>query len=85
MGGANNNIDDSSKDSKSFNYKISITGKLEGTKKEKVKIAVPLKYLRNFWRTLDIPLINFEINLILTWHENFAKQQKILTLMQILQ
>ena len=31
---------------------------------------VPLKYLSNFWRTLELPLINFEINLILTWPEN---------------
>ena len=28
-----------------------------------VKIIVPLKYLSNFWRTLGMPLINFEINL----------------------
>ena len=28
---------------------------------------VPLKYLSNFWRTLEMPLINFEVNLILTW------------------
>ena len=28
---------------------------------------VPLKYLSNFWRTLEMPLINCEINLILTW------------------
>ena len=28
---------------------------------------VPLNYLNNFWRTLEMPLINFEINLILTW------------------
>ena len=32
-----------------------------------VEIMVPLKYLNNFWRTLEMPLINFEINLILTW------------------
>ena len=31
---------------------------------------VPLKYLRNFWRTLEIPLVNCEINLILTWSAN---------------
>ena len=32
---------------------------------------VPLKYLRNFWRTFKIiPLINCEINLILTWSAN---------------
>ena len=28
---------------------------------------VPLEYLANFWRTLEIPLINFEVNSILTW------------------
>ena len=27
----------------------------------------PLKYLSNFWRTLEMPLINYEVNLILTW------------------
>ena len=28
---------------------------------------VPLKYLSNSWRTLEMPLINWELNLILTW------------------
>ena len=28
---------------------------------------VPLKYLSNFWRTLEMPLINCEVNLIFTW------------------
>ena len=28
---------------------------------------VPLKYLNNFWRTLEMPLVNCEVNLILTW------------------
>ena len=28
---------------------------------------VPLKYLSNFWRTLEMALINCEVNLILTW------------------
>ena len=28
---------------------------------------VPLKYLSNFWRTLELPLINCEVNFILTW------------------
>ena len=31
---------------------------------------VPLKYLSNFWTTLEIPLINCEIELILTWSRN---------------
>ena len=32
---------------------------------------VPLKYLSNFWRTVEMPLINCEINIFLTWSENF--------------
>ena len=70
--GANNDINYSIKDSKSFDYKTSITGKLESnnTKKKKVEIVVPLKHLSSFCRTLDMPLINCEINLILTWSEN---------------
>ena len=31
---------------------------------------MPLKYLTNFWRTLEIPIINCEINLILAWFEH---------------
>ena len=31
---------------------------------------VPLKYLNNFWRTLEMPLINCEIKLFLGWSEN---------------
>ena len=30
----------------------------------------PLKYLSNFWITLEMPLINCEVELILTWSEN---------------
>ena len=40
----------------------------DGTKN--VEIMVPLKYLSNFWITLEMPLINCEINLILTWSTN---------------
>ena len=45
--------------SKSFNFKAKITGKaLANDSKKDVKIGVPLKYLSNFWRTLEMPLIN---------------------------
>ena len=37
---------------------------------KKVEIVVPLKYLSNFWRSLEIQLINFEVYLTLTWSEN---------------
>ena len=44
IGGRNNNVNYSIKDSKSFNYKTSITGKLEGINRtEYVEIVVPLK------------------------------------------
>ena len=35
-----------------------------------VKIMVPLKYLSNFRKTIEMPLINCEINRILTWSAN---------------
>ena len=60
--------DDDIEDSKSFKYKTKITGKTPNDDNEKdVEIMVPLKYLSNFWRTLEMPLINCEVNLILTW------------------
>ena len=64
-GAGNNRINYSIKGSKSFDFKTSITGKLEGDNVEEddVKIVAPLKYLSNFWRTLDIPLINCEVSL----------------------
>ena len=49
---------------------INITRKTpEADNKKDVKIAVPLKYLNsNFWRTLEMSIINCEISLILTWY-----------------
>ena len=55
-------------DSEPFKSKIKITGKTPAPGNEKdVEIMVPLKYLSNFWRTLEMQLINCEVNLILTW------------------
>ena len=59
---------DDLRNSESFKFKIKITGKTPVNDNEKdVEIMVPLKYLSNFWRTLEMPLINCEVNLILTW------------------
>ena len=53
--------------SQSFKSKIKITGKTPAAGNVKdVEIMVPVKYLSNFWRTLEMPLINCEVNLILT-------------------
>ena len=38
--------------------------------KQEVKIAIPLKYLGNFWRALNIPLISCEVSLELKWDKN---------------
>ena len=51
----------------SFNFKAKITGQTGNDGKKDVEIIVPLKYLSNFWKTLEMPLINCEVNLILTW------------------
>ena len=60
--------DNNIEDSESFKSKIKTTGKTPANDNEKyVEIMVPLKYSSNFWRTLGMPLINCEVNLILTW------------------
>ena len=83
--------------SNSFKYKISITGSTfnvaataEGYDANKggtknVEIAVPLKCLSTFWRTLDIPLIICEVSLTLSWSENFvitSLEKRLVTAMQ---
>ena len=51
--------------SPSFKYKSSFI-----TNRNGVKIAVPLKYLSNFWRSLEIPLVNCKVELLSTWYES---------------
>ena len=59
--GANNATTDA------FKIKQKLTGKTSHNGTKDVEVMVPLKYLSNFWRTLEIPLVNFEINLGLNW------------------
>ena len=54
----------------SFNFKTKITGQTGNNGRMNVEIMVRLNYLSNFWRTLEMPLINCEFNLILTWSAN---------------
>ena len=70
--------------SEAFKYKNKITGKTynvnagadgydvnkNGTRK--VELAIPLKYLGNFWRAISIPLISCEVFLELKWNKNCA-------------
>ena len=50
-------------DSESFKSKINP----DDSNIKDIEIIAPLKYLSKFWRTLKMPLINCEVNLILTW------------------
>ena len=68
--------------SNTFKYKNKITGNTynvdtgdqgydvnkNGT--QEVELAIPLKYLGNFWRALNIPLISCEVSLELKWNKN---------------
>ena len=55
----------------SFNFKAKITVYTDNNGWiDNVERMVPLKYLSNFWRTLEMHLINCEINLILYWSSN---------------
>ena len=71
-----------SSNSESFKYKTSVTGNTYNigageagydtnkVGKNETEVVIPLKYLSNFWRSLNIPLINCEVELILTWSKN---------------
>ena len=66
-----------SSNSESFKYKTSITGitynvgageagyNANKVGKNETEVVIPLKHLSNFWRSLNIPLINFEVELTL--------------------
>ena len=58
--------------SESFTYKTSLTGKTPENNDSlmNVKLVIPLKYLSKFWRSLNIPLINCEVELFLTCSKN---------------
>ena len=54
-----------------FNSKAKITGQTDDYGEiDNNEVMVPLKYLSNFCRTLEMFLINFEVNLILIWSKN---------------
>ena len=55
----------------SFNLKVKLTGQSGDNGTKNVEIMVPLKYLSNFWRTLEMPLINCEITVNLNLPEKY--------------
>ena len=74
---ANNNVVSSN----AFKYKTKITGNTynigageagydaNNVGTQKIELAIPLKYLGNFWRALNMPLISCEISLELKWNK----------------
>ena len=80
--GGNDNNNDNTVNSDTFRYKNKITGNTynvdavaqgydvnkNGT--QEIELAIPLKYLGNFWRVLNIPLISCEVFLELKWNKN---------------
>ena len=67
------NINVTNNTSSSFKYDSNLIGDTDADganrKKEIVKLVVPLKYLSNFWRSLEMPLINCKIKLSLKWYQ----------------
>ena len=71
-----NNADLTIDNSQSFKYKAALLGKTAdavnntNSSVKNAKIVVPLKYLSNFWRSLEMPLINCKVYLELNWIED---------------
>ena len=72
-----NNADLTIDNSQSFKYKAALLGKTAdavnntNSSVKNAKIVVPLKYLSNFWRSLEMPLINCKVYLELNWIEDY--------------
>ena len=59
--------------SESFKYKTNIAGKTpeDNDSLTDIKLVI-LKYLSNFWKSLNIPIINCDLELILTWSKKLC-------------
>ena len=91
-------VDGNDSDGKSFNYKTKVVGNTEGGPGNEgntnrppaptlnVEVTIPLKYFSNFWRSLDLPLINCEIELDLSWTKDcvLIKQNNNITGLNLL-
>ena len=70
-----NNEDLAIINSQSFKYKAAFVGKTADINNgngfvKNTKIIFPLKYLNNFWKSLEMPLINYKNHLYLNWIED---------------
>ena len=67
--------------SNTFKYKNKIINNTNNPGTKDIELAIPLKYLGNFWRSLNIPLISCEVSLELKWDENCvitSKEQRVI-------
>ena len=51
-------------------YKSKLIKGTDNNNVNNVKLVVPLKYVSNFFRSLEMPLVNCKIDLELTWHKD---------------
>ena len=84
LGGNTNNNNDNTVNSDTFRYKNKITGNkynmaagaedctANKNGRNDIKLAIPLKYLGNFWRALNIPLISCKVSLEIKWNKNYV-------------
>ena len=56
--------------SNTFKYKNKIINNTNNAGTKDIELAIPLKYLGNFWRALNIPLISCGVSLELIWDKN---------------
>ena len=75
MNNDGNSLNVALNNSSSFKYKASLLGKAtdaDGNDRslKSTKIVIPLKYLSNFFKSLEMPLINCKIHLELNWNNN---------------
>ena len=85
--GNNFNVDIASINNfKSFKYKAKLSGNIAGQPAanaadgilKNATIAVSLKYLSNFWRSLEMPLINCKVELKLKWKKYCVFSQMVM-------
>ena len=73
---SDNNADLTIDNSQSLKYKANLLGKTADGAKNTIssvkdaKLVVPLTYLSNFWRSLEMPLINYKVFFELNWMED---------------
>ena len=72
-------INNSKTINKSFEYKTKLVIGKPNKNISDAEVLAPLKYLSNFWRSLDLPLINCEVEIDLSWSKKCIKSEILVT------